>query len=183
MEYDYSDNTKLRIVLLLDKDTNKIITKLNKDINKNIDYDIQFNKNCIPHITLISGILKNKLDYQETCEIINNTINLYFNDKLNINFDKFYYSLDKNWLFLGIQANKNLLKFIEELRKKLSKHFELSDARHLHVTIAKSSELYKNFNLINNLYKPNDFKADTICIGLSGDNGILENIITKFKVR
>lgn len=177
------DNIKLRIVLSLDKNTEKIIKKYNKKINKNINYDIEFKENCIPHITLISGILKNKSDFEKILQIITKSIENNIKQKLEINFNDFYYSQDFNWLFLGLEDNQILLDFIGELRQNLANYLDISDARHLHVTVAKSSELNKQKTIINNLNVPNSFFAENIAIGLSGIHGTLTNIIENFNIK
>lgn len=182
MKYDYADNTKLRIVLLLDNVTNKKIIKLNSKINSEIPLDFEFSENCIPHVTLISGKLKNKLNFNKISKIINNKIQQIFNKNLTINFDEFYFSPDGNWLFLSLENNDILLNFITNLREELKEYFEISDARHLHVTIAKSNNLKEKIKLVNSLEIPKKFVAKNVAIGLSGENGILLNIIKKYKI-
>jgi len=178
MKYNYENNTKLRIVLLLDNETKEKILTLNKEFSK----DILFDENCIPHITLISGILKNKKDFEKSSKIINNLTDKYFKEKLTINFNEFYFSPDNTWLFLGLENNVKLLSFINELRINLAPYFQISDARHLHVTLAKNSELKTKVE-INNLQIPQGFIAENIAIGLSGTNGILLNLIEKIKIK
>ena len=112
MSYKYKDNTKLRIVLLLDKKTNSIIKKLNKEINKDISANIIFGKESLPHITLLSGILKSSTNFEKVCKILEEEILKNFTTKLKIGFDEFYFSSDNNWLFLGLKDNKELNNFI-----------------------------------------------------------------------
>ena len=78
MKYNYADNTKLRVVLLLDEETKRIVNKLNKEFSN----EIIFSENCIPHVTLISGVLKNKANFEKSSEIINNLTNKYFKENL-----------------------------------------------------------------------------------------------------
>jgi len=182
MNYKYENNTKLRIVLLLDKKTNSFVKKLNKEIGKDIPSDIIFSKKCLPHITLVSGVLKNSSDFEKVCEIVENEIVNNFTKNLKIGFDEFYFSSNKNWLFLGLKDNKELTNFISNLREKLNEFFEISDARRLHITLAKSNELISKQECICDLKIPNDCNFENIAIGLSGKNGILENTIKKFKI-
>ena len=65
MKYNYDDNTKLRIVLLLDDTTNEKIIRFNEQINSGISHDIKFSESCIPHVTLISGKLIKKSKQKE----------------------------------------------------------------------------------------------------------------------
>lgn len=182
MEYNYEDNTKIRIVLLLNYFTNKKIKKYNKKINKGITHKIEFSKNCYPHITLISGVLKNKIDFDKISTILTNKIKEIIKNKLIINFDKFYYSEDNEWLFVGVEENAMIAEFIASLRENLAPYITISDARHLHVTIAKSEELQSRKEIINNFKLPKKYIAKNIAVGLSGNNGILLNIIKKYKI-
>ena len=81
-----------------------------------------------------------------------------------------------------LKDNKELTNFISNLREKLNEFFEISDARRLHITLAKSNELISKQECICDLKIPNDCNFENIAIGLSGKNGILENTIKKFKI-
>ena len=182
MQYKYEDNTKLRIAILLDKKTNKVVKQLNKQINQNINFDIDFGKKCLPHITLVSGVLKKKKDFSNVCEIIAQTIKEELHGKLNIDFEEFYFSQDNTWFFLKLKENEILKNFIEKLKENIKEHFEISQSRQIHVTIAKSAELTKKEKELKNLSLPTQFQAKEIGLGLSGDNGMLINAIKKFKI-
>ncbi len=180
MKYDHDDNTKLRIVLLLDDATNEKIVKFNQQINYGISHDIEFSNRCIPHVTLISGILKNKSDFETISKIINKNINMCFGDNLVIDFEDIYYSDNGEWVFIGLKDNERLFKFVEALREDLKQYMQISDARHLHVTIAKSRDLHKKYDVINNFNFPKNFRVKNVAIGLSGKDGILLNIIEEY---
>lgn len=182
MAYNYEDNTKLRIVLLLDDLTNQTITNINQEINLGLSHEIEFSNNCIPHITLFSGKLKHSSDFELVSKIIKEKMKLIFSKKPTISFDEFYFSPDKSWLFLGLEDNQILLNFILELRKSLCDYFDISDARRLHVTIAKSKNLQTKNEVINNLQIPKGFNANSVAIGLSGENGTLVNIIEYYGI-
>lgn len=182
MVYNYEDNTKLRIVLLLNEETNQEIINLNKEINFGIGHDIEFSNTCIPHITLISGKLKRKSNFEKISKIINEKTQQFLKKKLIISFDKYYFSPDKTWLFLSIENNEVLINFIKELRNNLLDYLEISDARHLHVTIAKSKELQSKYELIKNLKIPKKFVSNYVAIGLSGESGILINLIEEYNI-
>ena len=182
MKYNYADNTALRIALLLDRQTNKTIKNFNKEINKNINPDITFGSKCLPHITLMSGVLKNRNDFNTVCQIIKQTISKELTEKLIIDFSEFYSSEDNTWLFLKTKENHTLQNLINQIKENLKEYFIISDARKIHVTIAKSNELNKKEKEIKHLSIPKEMKANTICIGLRGENGVLINAIKKFKI-
>jgi len=179
MKYNYDDNTKLRIVLLLDDSTNEKIINMNKQINSGISHDIDFSDNCIPHVTLISGKLIKKSDFEKVSQIIDENIRTYFND-LVIDFDEIYYSDNGEWVFMGLKDNECLFKFVDALREDLKEYMQISDARHLHITIAKSADLHLKEDTINNFNFPKNFTAKNVAIGLSGKNGVLLNIIEEY---
>lgn len=180
MKYSYDDNTKLRIVLLLDNKTNKKLIKFNKQINEEISHDIEFSVSCIPHVTLISGKLIKKSDFEKISKIINEKVRRYFNDNFVFDFENVYYSDNGQWVFLGLKDNESLFNFIEDLREDLKQYMQISDARHLHVTIAKSTDLNKKADVIDNFDLPKNFTVKNVAIGLSGKNGVLLNIIEEY---
>ena len=181
MKYKFNNNTKLRIALLLDKKTNKIVKKYNNNINKNIEHDISFNK-ALPHITLISGVLKNRTDFDLVCKIISKTIKSKITKNLDIEFTEFYKSEDRNWLFLKLKNNQIINELIKCLKEELHGYLDISPARQMHVTIAKSSKLNEKEEIINKFCIPKAFFAQSICIGLRGEHGTLVNAIKKFKI-
>ncbi len=180
MKYDYDDNTKLRIVLLLDDKTNEKIINFNKQINSEISHDIEFSESCIPHVTLISGKLIKKLYFDKISKIINENVRMYLNNNLVFKFDNIYYSDNGEWLFIGLKDNDHLFKFVEVLKEDLKQYMQISDARHLHVTMAKSRDLQTKEDIINNFNFPKNFTIKNVAIGLSGKDGILLNIIEEY---
>lgn len=182
MQYKFEDNTKLRIALLLDKKTNKVVKQRNKEINQNINFDIDFGKKCLPHITLVSGVLKNKKELNIVCKIIARTIKEELQSELNIEFEEFYFSQDNTWFFLKLKENQILKNLVAKLKENIKDYFVISQSRQIHVTIAKSEQLTKKEKELKSLSLPKPFKAKEIIIGLSGDNGVLINAIKKFKI-
>ena len=180
MKYNYDNNTKIRIVLLLDEKTNNKILKFNKQINNGISHDIEFSESCIPHITIISGKLIKKSDFEKVSKIIKENVDKYFNDNLVFDFENIYYSDNGEWAFIGLKHNELLLKFMEDLREELKQYMQISDARHLHITIAKSTDLYTKEDVINSFKIPKNFTLKNVAIGLSGNHGVLLNIIEEY---
>ena len=180
MKSQIDNNIKIRVALLLDEQTNNAIKLLNKEVNKQINAEIVFGEQCLPHITLISGVLTNKNDLDKICKIINEETNETRVQNLSIELNEFYCSTDNKWMFLKIEDNEKLQLLIQRLRQKLNSYLIISDSRKLHITIAKSAEEENMKKIIDKLNVPTRAKLESVCVGLSGTNGTLLNVIKNF---
>jgi len=172
---------KYRIVLLFcDRDKNKLI-RLNKKINKNIKPDIIFSDKEIPHITLASGNIEES-NFNDVLNSVEKIVKESFRKNMKLIPEKFEFSLDGEWLFIGLKENLMLENFTINMRKSIESKMELSARRKTHVTIAKSKNLKENINVNKSLKIPKKLRILGVGIGFSGENGTLNSIekIIKF---
>lgn len=174
---------KVHLALELDSKTKNVVGTLNYRLSLLKKADIKFyNSVQIPHITLISGVVKNNHDFNEVKSTLSTLLASFKIGELDLKPTKYYFSKDGTWLLLGLQPNEFLTNLTNVLKDFLRSYIEFGKDRDLHITVTRFAEDCSEKLNLKKLQLPQNVHVKTAIYGLSGKNGVLLNKTKSYKI-
>ncbi|MCQ2564803.1 MAG: hypothetical protein MJ152_02985 [Clostridia bacterium] len=174
---------KIHLALELDSKSRNLIETLNYRLSLLKESEIKYYDSVTkPQITLVSGNVQSKKDYDAVCDLLNTLFDAFKIGELDLEPSKYYFSKDGQWLLLGLKPNEFLTNLTAVLKDFLRSYVDFEFEHEIHISVAKFTEdCSKKFNL-SKLPVPKKVHLKTAIYGLSGANGGMLKKVKKYKI-
>ncbi|MCQ2556310.1 MAG: hypothetical protein MJ149_03160 [Clostridia bacterium] len=174
---------KIHLALELDGKTKNLVETLNYRLSLLKENEVKYYNSVLkPQITMVSGNVQNRKDYNEVKDLLGTLFNAFRIGELDLHPTKYYFSQDGKWLLLGLKPNEFLTGLTSVLKDFLRSYVDFEFEHELHITIAKfKDDCSKKLN-IGKLPLPEKVHLKNAIYGLSGSNGGMLKKVKKYKI-
>ncbi len=174
---------KIHLALALDSKTKNVVGTLNYRLSLLKETQIKYYSSVTkPHITLISGVVKNAMVFNEVKDMLSTLFKSFKIGELNLTPTKYYLSKDGTWLLMGLKPNEFLSNLTGVLKDFLRSYVEFGNEHDLHITVTRFKEDCTGKINLNKLTLPESVHVKNAIYGLSGKNGVLLNTAKSYKI-